>query len=241
MSLEILAPVIITALLVIVLLSLLPVLFREPVGAAAHAPHDVLEPAARVASATAIAPPGRAPRARPAEAPYRAWARWSRERPRILVVACSDGRLQRPIDEFLRIRLGIQHPDRLYVAGGPGALAGVEARAAQLREDVAFLLTAHAITDVVLLFHGAASPGPPDAVCADYRRRHGAGTDMRPIQERDAAAVASAAPFDTIPRVRSFRAEVVDDGEVRFVQLGTDRIAPKSSKYGASPPRLLLR
>ena len=64
---------------------------------------------------------------------------------------------------------------------------------------------------------------------------------MRPIQERDASAVAGAAPFDTIPRVRSFRAEVVDDGEVRFVQLGTERVAAKGSKRGVSTPRLLLR
>ena len=47
--------------------------------------------------------------------------RWSEERPRVLVVACSDGRLQEAVDDFLQNHLGILDYDRLYAPGGPGA------------------------------------------------------------------------------------------------------------------------
>lgn len=45
---------------------------------------------------------------------------WNAERPRVLVVACSDGRLQQNADDFLCNHLGISDYDRLYM---PGALS----------------------------------------------------------------------------------------------------------------------
>lgn len=98
---------------------------------------------------------------------------WNPNRPHVLVVGCSDGRLQEPTDEFLNDRLGIAHYDRLYLPGGPGALAeaGIEfMRAARIREEFLFLLEAHQIEDIVLMFHGPAEDGPELAICADYRR-----------------------------------------------------------------------
>ncbi len=70
---------------------------------------------------------------------------WAVERPQVLVVCCSDGRLQEIMDEFLQERLGVRHYDRFYAPGGPGALAtsGYEfLRASHYREDTAFLLRA---------------------------------------------------------------------------------------------------
>jgi hypothetical protein len=92
---------------------------------------------------------------------------WNRTRPRIMVIACSDGRLQEEIDDFLLNHLHIAHYDRLYLPGGPGALAysgGETSRTAQQRRECLFLIRAHAIRRVVLLF-------PEVACCADYQRK----------------------------------------------------------------------
>ena len=48
---------------------------------------------------------------------------WQQDRPKILIVTCSDGRIQASIDEFLHRDLGILNYDRLYLPGGPGALS----------------------------------------------------------------------------------------------------------------------
>ena len=39
---------------------------------------------------------------------------WDPERPRVLVAACSDGRLQEATDAFLSRALGVRQYDRLY-------------------------------------------------------------------------------------------------------------------------------
>src|SRR5438093_10113980 len=86
---------------------------------------------------------------------------WTSDRPRVLVVACSDGRYQEPLDEFLA-QLGILDYDRLYVPGGPGALASSSLsffRGEQFRQDTAFLLDRHQVGRIVLIFHG---PVPND-------------------------------------------------------------------------------
>ena len=41
--------------------------------------------------------------------------RWEPDRPRILVAACSDGRLQEATDAFLARALGVRQYDRLYL------------------------------------------------------------------------------------------------------------------------------
>lgn len=155
---------------------------------------------------------------------------WNPTRPRILVIACSDGRLQRNLDDFLEHHLGITDYDRIYIAGGPGALSssGYDfLRGDQLRRDGAFLIEAHEIEEVVLIFHSAAangdaSDGPVECLCADYRRKF---PDMTPAQV-NAQQVEDYHDlkrrlFDLHPRVRvrSFRSEVMRDTRVRFVPL----------------------
>ena len=117
---------------------------------------------------------------------------WSPCRPGTLVVACSDGRLQQAVDAFLTRELGITDYDRLYLPGGPGALAEASweyLRKDQARRDLQFLLTAHDVDRVVLLFHGAAHDGPEAAACADYRRRmpHATGAQLARQQQADAS------------------------------------------------------
>jgi hypothetical protein len=100
--------------------------------------------------------------------------RWTPDRPHTLVVACSDGRLQEATDGFLSRELGLTQFDRFYVPGGGGALASSGRdfiRAQQLRKECAYLIELHSVQRVVLLFHGPASTGPAEAVCADYRRK----------------------------------------------------------------------
>lgn len=100
--------------------------------------------------------------------------KWTADRPHTLVVACSDGRLQEQTDEFLHGELGLAGFDRFYVPGGGGALASSGRdflRAQQLRRECAYLIDLHEVSRVILLFHGPAPSGPPDAVCADYRRK----------------------------------------------------------------------
>lgn len=121
-------------------------------------------------------------------------ATWRIERPQTLVVACSDGRLQVQIDEFLREGLGVQEYDRLYLPGGPGALAtsGDEfARSERATSELTFLLDAHKIESVLLLFHGPGPGGPRGSVCADYARklRHDDPAKVRQQQEADAGEV----------------------------------------------------
>jgi len=100
---------------------------------------------------------------------------WDPERPRVLVAACSDGRLQEATDKFLDRALGVRQYDRLYVPGGGGGLASSGAhflRARELRRECQFLVEAHGVEHLILLFHGPAPGGPAEAVCADYRRKH---------------------------------------------------------------------
>jgi hypothetical protein len=101
-------------------------------------------------------------------------ARWSPSRPNVLVVACSDGRLQKAIDGFLTSELQIADYDRLYVPGGAGALASSGqdiVRAQRMRKECRYLIDLHGVTRVIALQHGPSTTGPPEAMCADYLRK----------------------------------------------------------------------
>lgn len=148
---------------------------------------------------------------------------WDDSRPRVLVVACSDGRLQENLDEFLNSR-GITHYDRLFVPGGPGALAssGYELmRHDQLRRETQFLITAHGVEELFLIFHGAAPDGPEIAACADYKRKLPAlnAAAINAAQEKDVVELLRLFAWPVHLKVRVFRAEVGADGQVRFVPL----------------------
>ena len=166
---------------------------------------------------------------------------WNSARPGVMVIACSDGRIQEPVDEFLAT-MGVTHYDRLYVPGGPGALTsgGVAfMRADQFRRECAFLIQAHGVADVFLIFHGPAEDGPPEATCADYRLKlpHHTPNQIRAQQQRDSdellrnvgKRVSARFFYDEVlrhgfgwnvnPRVHPYRCEVTADGAVQFVSL----------------------
>jgi hypothetical protein len=148
-----------------------------------------------------------------------------------LVVACSDGRLQESVDDFLHEHLGVQQYDRLYMPGGPGALAesGHQVlRSDQWRRESVFLLDVHDIREVILIFHAAANDGPASANCADYARKlpAQAPSHIRTQQEEDAVEVVRRvfgdSAYDAHPvHVRVFCAEVCADHRVRFVEMIT--------------------
>lgn len=150
---------------------------------------------------------------------------WKAGFPETLVVACSDGRFQEEVDEFLRSHLGIGHHDRLYVPGGGGALvtSGVEyVRADRFRSECRFLITAHGIGRVILMFHGPAEDGPAEALCGDYRRRLPTSSPaaIRRQQERDAEQIRRDGLYDGL-RLEIYRCEVTKAGLVRFVEMST--------------------
>lgn len=150
--------------------------------------------------------------------------KWRVDRPRVLVVACSDGRLQFSIDHFLAA-LNEHDYDRMYMPGGSGALVagGCEfLRAEHYRRDLFFLLSAHGTEELLLLCHGAAVDGPPEASCAHYRRLMPTATPEQIIEQQTIDVrefLKSAQSQLGHVRVRAFRAEVQADLTVRYVEI----------------------
>ena len=148
---------------------------------------------------------------------------WNEQRPQALVIACSDGRLQENLDDFLHTSLRIAHYDRLYAPGGAGALvsSGVELlRPDQFRRECRFLLGAHAIQHLYLIFHGPAEDGPEEAMCGDYRRKlpRATLTAIRKRQAEDAIELKRidwGSPVD----VYTYRCEVRGDNRIQFVEV----------------------
>ncbi len=148
---------------------------------------------------------------------------WSGERPKTLVIACSDGRFQEEVDEFLQAHLTIDHYDRLYVPGGAGALATSEAereRADRFRSECRFLIRAHGVERIILMFHGPTVDGPPEASCGDYMRRlpGSSPSAIREQQDRDAEQIWRDGLGDGT-RLEIYRCEVNRDGFVGFVRM----------------------
>jgi len=146
---------------------------------------------------------------------------WGAQAPSVLVIACSDGRFQEEVDEFLRSHLGVQNYDRLYVPGGAGALAkgGTEfMRAQRIRTEGQFLVEAHGIERIILMFHGPAKDGPAEASCGDYKRRlpTASAESLLRQQEKDAEQIVREGLWDGV-RLEIYRCEVTADGLVSFV------------------------
>jgi hypothetical protein len=150
---------------------------------------------------------------------------WTPTRPSTLVVACSDGRLQEATDAFLARSLGVTRYDRFYVPGGAGALAASGRdflRAQAMRRECRYLIELHQVERVVLLVHGPATGGPPDAVCADYRRKLAwaspaviSGRQSLDIEE----LLARGSEWAGGAELLAFRAEVGPDGTIAFAVL----------------------
>jgi len=150
---------------------------------------------------------------------------WTPDRPHTLVVACSDGRLQEQTDAFLHQTLKLAGFDRFYVPGGGGALASSGRdflRSRELRRECAYLIQLHEIARVILLFHGPSESGPPEAICADYRRKlqFAAPSYVAERQRLDAVELIEIrATWAGNADVAAYRCEVGRSGDVRFVEL----------------------
>ena len=153
---------------------------------------------------------------------------WEPDRPRILVAACSDGRLQEATDRFLARALGVRQYDRLYLPGGGGALAASGAdfmRAAAVRRECRFLIEAHGVEHLILLFHGPAAGGPAEAICADYRRKHSwqRPEQVRAQQEADVRDLLSRrSEFAGGAQLSAYRFDVSATGALQVVALHVD-------------------
>lgn len=158
---------------------------------------------------------------------YLSAAQWTLERPHVLVVCCSDGRLQEAIDDFLHEHLGIGDYDRLYAPGGPGVLAagGPEfTQASQYRDDLAFLVRVHQVEELILIFHGSGPDGPEGSTCAYYGRilPDASREEIQTRQARDLAAVQAFLTEQKLDvKVQALRAEVQTDRRVQMVPLET--------------------
>jgi hypothetical protein len=158
--------------------------------------------------------------------------RWDHARPRILVVACSDGRLQEATDEFLNIELGVTHYDRLYIPGGAGALSPSGRdflRAHQVRQECKYLVQLHGVERMFALFHGPGMTGPAAAVCADYRRKFpwASPVELRKQQEEDARELLRYRhEWSDRAAVSIYRVEVSASADITFVPLHVDAPPP---------------
>ena len=152
--------------------------------------------------------------------------RWDATRPSVLVLACSDGRLQEATDDFLARELQITQYDRFYIPGGPGALAtsGFEyMRSGNLQTETRYLIHLHGVKKVIGLFHGPSEDGPVEAMCADYRRKFAVASvaDVRRSQEEDARRlITDRWQWAENAHVLLYRCEIGADCEVNFVLLG---------------------
>lgn len=150
---------------------------------------------------------------------------WTSTRPSTLVVTCSDGRLQTATDRFLERQLGVTRYDRFYIPGGAGALASSGRdvlRARQMRREYRYLIDLHRVGRVVLMVHGPAPNGPPEAVCADYRRKLSWASPAA-IRDRQTSDIdellARRDEWAGAAEIVAFRAEVGPAGAIAFVAL----------------------
>lgn len=156
---------------------------------------------------------------------------WTAARPRVLVVACSDGRLQEATDAFLADALDIHRYDRLYVPGGGGALSAARGeflRSHEFRRECRFLVDAHLVEHLVLLFHGPSDDGPSEAVCADYRRLRTAApaSQVRAQQTADVHdLLGRREEFARAARLSIYRLEVTARRTLAVVTLHEDVVA----------------
>jgi hypothetical protein len=115
---------------------------------------------------------------------------WDAQSPKVLVIACSDGRFREEVDE-LRIRTECQ-----------------------------FLVEAHGVERIITMFHGPAEDGPAEASCGDYKRRlpTTSAEGLLRQQEKDAEQIMREGLCDGVS-LEVYRCEVTADGFVSFVQM----------------------
>jgi hypothetical protein len=126
---------------------------------------------------------------------------------RAAAVYCSDGRFAPHFEAFLDHTLGPVLCDRLAVPGGPASLRdgpGLPADSRGIREQLAFLVRAHAVERVILIAHEP---------CAFYRERLGVPDEAQgPRQARDLYEAARFVATLASLRVDLHTAQVVEGG-----------------------------
>ncbi len=88
--------------------------------------------------------------------PYVSSLPYDEQRVGAAAIYCSDGRFGEQMDEFLHNSLGLPRYDRVAVPGGAACLAGhlmVYHEAQALDRQLSFLITAHALTRIVMIAH----------------------------------------------------------------------------------------
>jgi hypothetical protein len=91
-----------------------------------------------------------------------------------------------------------------------------------MRQECRYLIDLHHVGRAILLFHGPAIPGPPGAVCADYRRKlpFASVEVLRKHQDEDAHDLAKTSlEWAGQAAVELYRCEVSEDGTPTFIQL----------------------
>ena len=162
--------------------------------------------------------------------------KWSAARPNVLVVACSDGRLQEATDAFLANQLGVVRYDRFYVPGGAGALvpSGYDfVRAQQMRRECRYLIKLHDVGKVVLLMHGPVVGGGMEAACADYRRKlpRASVEQLREQQVVDGSQLLQQrTKWAGLAAVLIYRCEVDVSGAIAFVDLAAANEPRRATK-----------
>ena len=162
------------------------------------------------------------------------WMRPVREDPQVLAIFCSGGRYTRYVDEFLEGCLRHEGADWLAVPGGPAVLAGravEEVDEAYAWREIEFLVEAHTVREMVLIFHED---------CGHYRRH--LGTAWTPeleksLQAGDAAVAATrvSARFPGV-QVLAYR-EFVDDPAVYFEPLAPGPEPSVATAHAPLPPQ----
>jgi len=172
---------------------------------------------------------------------------WNSERPHVLVIACSDGRLQVATDAFLGHYLSVSDYDRLYIPGGGGALSPSGRdfiRARQHQQECRMLVDVHDVEAVVMMFHGPTADGPPEAVCADYLRKNSYATvaQHREQQEKDVAELLESRwQWAGNAAVAVYRCEISADRSLSFVTLHADRAFAQRAANARIAPTVQLR
>jgi hypothetical protein len=94
-----------------------------------------------------------------------------------------------------------------------------------LRRECQFLVEAHGVEHLILLFHGPAPEGPAEAVCADYRRKHPwyRPDQVRAQQDADVRDLLNRRDeFAGAARLSVYRIEVTGTGELAVATLHAD-------------------
>jgi hypothetical protein len=161
---------------------------------------------------------------------------WSEERPRALVVCCSDGRLHAQVEEYLRAG-GLDRADLYAVPGGPAGFDVWSSSVAEnwsLDQSMRLLVEHHALEAIWLIAHEG---------CAYYRLRNAmrSASEIAALQKRD-LVIARSKVLDRYPHlaVTSVYASV-SEGRVRFMPLGGEPTAAAASPNPTPAPQRRAR